>query len=425
MLKKQVNLNNRNNAGLGSLVTSFANDMDAVNNINKKLVSYFGLKSNYKNNTPSSASPPLYISLQIIRKALCVIKNKFHCKDNVNDFPSYTLKISSEIICPYISIIFNECLKQSRFPKAWKDSLITAIPKSKQVTINNLRPISILPIMSKLFEKCILMIMAKDLYKLFDGNQFGFRNNSSTQCALITLQSYITQSMDTPNNGSTIMISFDISKAFDMVNHDKLIETLITNDVSNHFVQLINSYLQDRTQRVTYKSIFSEQLPINSGVPQGSVLGPVLFNIYIASLKPHNNSTKYVKFADDSTFLLTIPKSVDMLDAIKSEIDHVGQWCFTYGLSLNNSKTKIMAFTKSRTKELKFDLKDLNTYLVTNLKILGFTFDMKLNWHSHIDILLKTLSSRIHIFRLLKHSLTKAHLINLYFGIFQSLSFGL
>jgi ribonucleases P/MRP protein subunit RPP40 len=227
--------------------------------------------------------------------------------------------------------------------------------------------------------------------------------------------------MDTPNNGSTIMISFDISKAFDMVNHDKLIETLITNDVSNQFVQLINSYLQDRTQRVTYKSIFSEQLPINSGVPQGSVLGPVLFNIYIASLKPHNNSTKYVKFADDSTFLLTIPKSVDMLDAIKSEIDHVGQWCSTYGLSLNNSKTKIMAFTKSRTKELKFDLKDLNTYLVTNLKILGFTFDMKLNWHSHIDILLRTLSSRIHIFRLLKHSLTKAHLINLYFGIFQSL----
>jgi Reverse transcriptase (RNA-dependent DNA polymerase) len=228
--------------------------------------------------------------------------------------------------------------------------------------------------------------------------------------------------MDIPNRDSTtIMMSFDICKAFDMVQHDKLIETLVTKGLSDQFIKLINNYLKDRTQRLAHSSFLSDQLPITSGVPQGSVLGPVLFNIYISSLKPISNSTKYVKFADDTTFLLTIPKATDVLEAIKSEFNHVQNWCSIYGLSLNNNKTKIMSFRSSRAKPKQLELRDFSTYVVPNIKIVGFTFDEKLNWQFHIDNLIKTLSSRVHIFRLLKHALTKSHLINLYFGIFQSL----
>ena len=300
-------------------------------------------------------------------------------------------------------------------------STIIPLPKGKEISLNNLRPISLLSSLSKIFEKCLLFYLKKDIYKLYDNNQFGFRPKSSTQCAFIALHSKILKSLDQSPPLHTFVINFDLAKAFDTINHDILISTLSSCNLPLCFIKLTNSYLRDRSQLVLVDSIYSSKRPIYSGIPQGSVHGPILFCLYIRSLQPSNTMSQYYKFADDTTFVVSVPIKEDYCEIITQEVNHVENWCSINKMRLNNSKTKIMLISSSlRRNQLLFST-DLNQFVTENIVFLGYNISNNLNWSLHVKSLIKKISSRLQLIRMLKNSLTKAQLINVYFAYIQSL----
>ena len=224
-----------------------------------------------------------------------------------------------------------------------------------------------------------------------------------------------------PKDHSIIALSFDISKAFDTVCHDTLLATLYSLGLPSNFINIMKSYLQNRLQRVKYKSYCSDILPITSGVPQGSVLGPLLFNLYIASLVPSDSTTLSFKYADDTTFVLSIPNNRNVHEIISEEIKHVKRWCLAHGLSLNDSKTKILPFTNNTSLNQPINFDNLSNYVVNHIKIVGYTIDINLQWSKHINDMIVKISRRLYLLRLLKYSLNKKHLINIYQGLVQSL----
>ena len=288
------------------------------------------------------------------------------------------------------------------------------------MSIDNLRPISLLPNLSKIFEKCLLFYYKKDIYNLYDPDQFGFRPKSSTQCAFISFHSQILNSLDSSSNKNPFITNFDLAKAFDTINHGILISTLLQLNLPMHFIKIINAYLQSRQQITSFNYLSSSPLPINSGVPQGSVLGPILFCLYIRSLCSFQSDSKCFKYADDTTFVLSIPKHSNLNLCIKNLISHIQTWCLSNKMSLNNSRTKIMQIS-SCSKNISTLDTSFDQLISDNITFVGYTISRDSSWTTHINSLLKKLSSRIHILRILKNSLSKPHLINVYFAYLQSL----
>ena len=213
----------------------------------------------------------------------------------------HMLKICDESVVLPLKIIFSNILNQSIYPSVWKLANVTPVfKKGDKQLLKNYRPISLLPICGKLFEK----LLFKDLYSFFDSNklitsnQSGFRPGDSTSNQLLYLVNEIHKSFDNPNSLELRAVFLDMAKAFDKVWHSGLIFKLKQYGVCGKLLSLIEDYLRNRKQRVVLNGSSSDYCNINAGVPQGSVLGPLLFLIYINDLE--YNLKSQVKF-----FLLT------------------------------------------------------------------------------------------------------------------------
>ena len=214
------------------------------------------------------------------------------------------------------------------------------------------------------------------------------------------------------------LIKHSIQKAFDTVNHAKLIENLIKLNFPVSLTVLIQSYLINRNQCVYFNNEISSTLPVLSGIPQGSVLGPVLFSIYVTSLLPSLNTIPCIKFADDTTFIVSVPTESNALDLLNNEIAHIDSWCKSFNMKLN--KNKIICFNKESAKQDQLDNTNLSNYLTKHHTILFYPIAHNLKWSSLIDKTIAKLSSRLHILRLLKNTLTKKELIQVYNALIQS-----
>ena len=264
--------------------------------------------------------------------------------------------------------------------------------------------------------------MAKPLYEMYDGNQFGFLPKSSTACSIISLLHHIYSNIDLHPEKKNYILSLDIAKAFDNVNHDKLISILSNSNLNTNFVCLVSNYLSNRFQAVKLGSTISPVLPVSSGVPQGSILGPILFNIYVNGLGPSNNSIKCFKYADDTCFLISIDPKENLEDCINAEIKHVKAWCNNQNMFLNENKTKILPICKfSKNCNMELTNSNLSCYFDKSLTYLGFNISCDLKWSNHIDKIIKTISSRLHILRTVKSILNKKQLIIIYIGLIQSI----
>jgi retron-type reverse transcriptase len=248
--------------------------------------------------------------------------------------------------------IINQCLQTGIFPDTLKIAKVIPIHKKDDTTnLNNYRPISLLPAISKIFEK----VMHKQLHSYFSQNnlfyeaQYGFRPKFSTELAALQLIDQITRDMD--SNEVPLCIFLDLSKAFDTINHDILLTKLQHYGVIDEALNLLRSYLQNRKQFVQINDTLSEHLPITTGVPQGSILGPLLFTIYINDLPNACSNLKPIMYADDTTLYGTLssfgPEPSHMLNA---EIETVNNWLKINKLSLNVNKTNFMMFHKPRKK---------------------------------------------------------------------------
>ena len=242
-------------------------------------------------------------------------------------------------------VIFPELLKLAK--------VIPTFKKGNELLCENYRPISLLSVFSKIFEKVIYTRMYDYLMKnnLIYKRQFGFRNNHSTNHALISLSENIKSNLDSGQFSAGIFI--DLQKAFDTVNHEILCEKLLHYGFRGIPQKLLESFLANRKQYVSIKGYDSIQLDVTCGVPQGSTLGPLLFLIYINDFRYCFNKSTASHFADDTCIMYSNKKIKSLETILNTELKTAATWLKANRLSLNIKKSKFLLFHSKRKKSLK------------------------------------------------------------------------
>ena len=331
--------------------------------------------------------------------------------------------ISKEISSP-LSKIFNIAVTTGSHPSKLK--LVNVIPifkKGSRLLISNYRPISLLSNLNKIFEK----IIYKRIYGFIEKNsllyslQFGFRSKHSTIHALIDITEKIRSALD--KNKVTCGIFVDLQKAFDTVNHDILLYKLNCYGFRGIINDWFRSYLLERKQKVCINGFESEVKILKHGVPQGSVLGPILFLLYINDLHKCIKFSSSFHFADD-TNLLNISNNYKTLQRnVNRDLKSLHEWLLANKISLNNDKTELIYFHKIRSEiptNLKIKMHGKILYHSNKIKYLGVYIDEHLTGKAHCEELVKKLSRAIGILAKTRHYVPSNHLKNIYSATFSS-----
>jgi hypothetical protein len=296
-------------------------------------------------------------------------------------------KTHQDILFPLIHLL-NLSLSQGVFPIELKLASVVPIFKSdNRSKFSNYRPVSVLPSISKIYERVFYNRLLEFInkYKILYINQFGFKKNHSTYMALIILLDKIVDALE--KGEYVIGVFLDFSKAFDTVNHDILLKKLDFYGVRGIANQWIASYLSNRSQYVSYLNNKSDPGKITCGVPQGSILGPLLFLLYINDLAYVSRELYSILFADDTNVFISGNDIKSIADKMNIELDTVVRWLIANRLSLNINKTKYMVFSPSKkilNKDFEIILSGTKLEEVANIKFLGVVLDNKLNWKDHI-----------------------------------------
>ena len=287
-------------------------------------------------------------------------------------------------LCHIINMSFNSGI----FPSELKVARVIPLFKSGDAAcFSNYRPVSVLPVLSKIFER---LLYSRLLTFINENNvlyafQFGFRALHSPNLALLLLVDKISKALE---EGDYVLGLFlDFSKAFDTVNHDILFRKLEFYGIRGTPLKLFTSYLCGRSQYVEYNGMTSTKEKIICGVPQGSILGPLLFLIYINDLAFASSKIFSLLFADDSNLFLSGKNPNELINMMNTEITHVVKWLQINKLSINLKKTQFMIFRKRRTKTNiteELDINDVKINQVQKTKFLGVVIDECLTFQNHV-----------------------------------------
>ena len=311
--------------------------------------------------------------------------------------------------------LINYSFSTGEFPNSWKYSNTCPIYKSSEKFIKtNYRPVSLLSNLSKVTE----MVAFKHLYLFCKHNNiltwrnFGFKELDSTILQCLHISSYLYEQLD--RGHEVCMVFLDVSKAFDRVWHDGLLYKLCCIGVKGNFFKWFQSYLKNRKQRVVIKGQSSKWYNVNAGVPQGSVLGPLLFLIYVNDIVD-DISSNISLFADDTSLYRTITSSDD-IDILNSDLNTISKWGKKWLVNFNARKTLYMLFSKRKKPLLDFDLLFENVVLEREVshKHLGICFDSNLTWNSHINNIIEKTSSRLNIMKRIQRKVPRVCLENIY-----------
>ena len=245
--------------------------------------------------------------------------------------------------------------------------------------------------------------------------QFGGVKKSSTAAALICLHDRLTFSLDQENTLGVAVLTYDFSKAFDQLGHDVIIKSLQDNNFPSGFVEWVSHYLNNRTQSVKIYHRISSVLRVKSGIPQGSIFGPYLFNVAIASLTAVNRKNTIIKYIDDCTYVIPIESPTP--DDVKLEHQNMISWSTNVGLRLNLRKCKLLWIPKSASLSRPV-IPDIPS--VDEVRILGVTFTSDLKWDKHFDNVTKTAARRLYALRILRSCCSFDVLRHIYHGLILS-----
>ena len=293
-----------------------------------------------------------YLSIITINEIIVEINNLEQNKSPGHDeFNAKFLKISHAIIAPILCNIFNLAIKKGEYPDMLKIAKVLPIfKKGSKSLVSNYRPISVLSCINKIFEK----LLAKRIYSFLEKQnilyefQYGFRTGHSTTHALIEITDRIKLAIN--NNELMCGIFLDLSKAFDTVNHKILLSKLEYYGFRGPVHNLLKSYLTDRKQYVKIGNHKSELRQINCGVPQGSVLGPLLFILYINDLHKACNIGNLRIFADDTTVFFKCININDITSKGTQVMTHLNEWFKDNKLTLNSEKSNFIIFRSRQNK---------------------------------------------------------------------------
>jgi hypothetical protein len=331
------------------------------------------------------------------------------------------IKHVNSLICKPLCFIINHSLSRGEFPNDLKHSIITPVHKGGTNEVTNFRPISLLSNFSKIFESIVKNRIVEHFENnhLFNENQHGFREKHSTTTLLTELTNEIANSLD--KNLNTTGLLCDLSKAFDCVQHNILLKKLHHYGIRGKALDWFKSYLQDRKQKTIVNKIESKWEKIKIGVPQGSVLGPILFIIYTNDLFVNINN-KLVIYADDTTAIIKHRNLKELAKNCEETANNLNNWFKTNGLSMNFKKTSLIQFkTSKNSNKLKPEYINDGIQVVENSKLLGLMFDSNLNWKNHIENLTKKLNQACFNMSCLTSIVNMETKLMLYYSYFQSL----
>lgn len=348
------------------------------------------------------------------------------------------LKETATLIASPLTHIINLSIQNGVFPSLLKCSIIKPLyKKGDKEVLNNYRPVTLIPILAKVFERIMYkrLIHFSDKFNIIVNEQNGFRKDRSTSLAIFQLLKTIYECIDKRCYVSAVFT--DMSKAFDCVCHDILLNKMERYGIRGKAKDWLTSYLIDR-QQCTEVAYFCDKTNTvinkrsdyrvnNRGIPQGSILGPLLFLFYINDL-PKNTNKQMVLFADDSTAIIKCEGKQQYERDINNTINNIMEWMNGNGLSINLTKTNIIQFHsyKKLPLDLKVSFNNINIEQVINTKFLGLILDSNCSWKVHIDSLCNRLSRFMYPLRKLVHNVSVDAALTAYFGYVQSaISYGI
>ena len=339
--------------------------------------------------------------------------------------PPKIIKWLADDIAPVLTKIFNKFFDSGIYPKIFKIAKVTALSKGGDKTDgDNYRPISVLTQLNQIFEKLIHSRLYEFMKDKLHTNQFGFQKGHSTAHAITSLHEHLVNNIE--RHKVSALLFLDLKSAFDTVNPEILIQKLEHYGVRGKMLLVLSSYLHDRKQYVKGDVFESIVLSVLIGVPQGSVLGPLLFIIYINDIV---NCSKLfaVLFADDAALVASDEKIKKVNKIMNAEMKLISKWLVANRLTLNLKKTKFMVICNKKGEHIQKLIKkfkvNINNYCikqVSEFKYLGLLFNNKLNWHNHIEYLCTKISKAVGVLSQLKYRLPRPVLKMIYHSLIAS-----
>jgi exonuclease III len=329
----------------------------------------------------------------------------------LDGIPAKLLKDGASVIAKPIAHLINLTIRSGEIPLEWKEAKVIPIFKSgKRNEENNYRPISVLPLISKIMERSIQTQLVAFLTEnnVLSVHQSGFRKNHSTETAVIHVVDHILQHMDKQQVTGAVFV--DLKKAFDLVDHECLFYKLEHYGIRGQTMSWFRNYLTNRTQRVNYANELSPSRVLNYGVPQGSVLGPLLFVLHINDLPKCLLSCSISMYADDTIIYFSGSDTNEIMETLQNDLDRVAQWMTSSRLVLNYSKTKVMLFgTKQklgRFGDFTIQLQGKLIERVPKFSYLGVMLDEQISWKEHTEEICNKVSKRLGLLSRIRSCLT-------------------
>lgn len=354
---------------------------------------------------------------------LCILKNLDIGKaTGIDGISPFILSETSDVIAKYAMILINQMFIFGIYPSELKATLVHPLhKKDSQLIKENYRPVSVTTALDKVIEEVMLTQLNEFFtqHDILDHYQFGFKKGRSCEDVMAKVVSTISKILD--NNRIAIVISLDLSKAFDMVNHEILLAKLEHYGIRDKAYDLLKDFLSNRIQCVKINEATSYIGHLKRGIPQGTQKGPKLFSIYVNDMKELSTNSKIFMFADDTVLLFDLSKDQfdEASDYIKDDLSLINEYYSNNKLVLNLCKSQAMIFGNVPQNILKI-LDDFHINVVDTFKYLGIFIDSQLNFQPALAALRKTLNQTIGAIYVLRQQLTIKPLMDFYFGHFQS-----